>query len=141
GDGRGDVIGFAGRFHEIREIVCPCANVVLVEYALDNATKETRHPVFKNLAPRRQQRCVRRDCAAQGEQIVLVAACPVQEQHGNRPFAGLKAMDKRKPVAHQAATSSGGSTASMSLRRASRNEGNLRSCPSEETGSSTANPG
>src|SRR5580700_1169767 len=131
-------------FDEIGELLGAVAHVVLVEAAFGKAAEKSRHAVFQDFAARRQQRRRRRDHAAERDKIVLVAAGAVQQQQRPRvgPGACFKAMNEGQ--GHQAVRSSAcnsGSTASISLRRASRNGGSFKSWPSVSTGSSTAKPG
>src|SRR5580700_5023845 len=135
-------------FDEIRELLGAVAHVVLVETAFGKAPEKSPHAVFQDFAARRKQRRRRRDHAAERDKIVLVAAGAVQQQQRTRLglVAFLKALNKGQGqcLGHQAVRSvacSSGSTASISLRRASRNGGNFKSWPRVSTGSSTAKPG
>src|SRR5580700_1864121 len=131
-------------FDEICELPGPEPHVVFVETAFGKAPEKSRHAVFQHFAARRKQRSGRRDHAAERDEVVLVAAGAVQQQQRARIGLGtfFKAMNEGQ--GHQAVRSAAcrsGNTASISLRRASRNGGSFRSWPSVSTGSSTAKPG
>src|ERR1700730_1101875 len=131
-------------FDEIGELQGAVAHIVLVEAALGKAPEKSRHAVFQDFSARRKQRRVRRDHATERDEIVLVATGAVQQQHRARIGLGafFKAMSEgQRHQAVRSAACRSGSTASISLRRASRNGGSFRSWPSVSTGSSTAKPG
>src|SRR5215472_10501726 len=101
--------------------------------------------MLQHLAARRQQRRPRSNHLSQRDQVVFIPSGAMQDQERPRALSrsALEAVNEGK-AAHYAAlsiSSIGGSAASISRRRDSRNAGSLSSRPRRSTGSSTAKPG
>lgn len=153
-----------GRRHEGGEVAGAPTEIRLVEDPFGQAQEEARHAVLADAAARREQGGLRRDHAAEGEEVVFVAAGPVQEQQGTRGVGtGLEAVDEAGGIlGHDGLTADGarsrparmrgghdgvaaqatlGRTASISARCGSRPAGSLSAWPRASIGSSTAKPG
>src|SRR5262249_10166086 len=142
--GRQSVV-LACRLDEVGELVRTGAHVVLVEHAFRKPAEEARHAVLQHLAARGQERRAGRNHLAERKEVGFVTAGSVQDQEGTRRGLRprLETVDEREASHHAALSTpaSGGSAASISARRTSRNGGSLRSRPSVATGSSTVKPG
>ena len=77
----------ACRVHEVRQLVRAPAQVVEVEHAFGEPPEEPGHAVLQDLTPRAQLRGPGQELLAQGQQIVLRATRPVEQQERREPGA------------------------------------------------------
>ena len=83
-----------GNLDEIGQFVGPLEEIGNVELSDRKTAKEPWHPVLEDLATRTENPGFRGQLAPQRDQIVLVAAGPMQKQQGPRRVARFEGMDE-----------------------------------------------
>src|SRR2546430_1173727 len=111
------------------------AQIFEIENAFRQPPEKTRHSVFEHLSARAQQVRVRRERAAEREQVVFVSTCPMQQQKRGRRGAAHEFVNE---IAH--GKTSGGRPAAICARADSSQGGSFSDVPSSDAGSSSVKP-